>query len=89
MAHPGEKLECRFSLNDAGLEVSFFCAKLYYFFLIIPVALVSGIGAGATWHSDCAILGSVLISSIIYFAGMNIYLNKRKSKLLRQLRNEL
>ena len=88
VAHSGEKLECRFSLNDAGLEVSFFCAKLYYFFLVIPVVLVSGIGAGAIWHSDSAILGSILVSSVICFVSMNTYLNGRKRKLLRQLRNE-
>lgn len=89
VAHPGGKPECRFSFNDAGLEVSFFCAKLYYFFLIIPVALVFSIGAGAIWHSDSAILGSILISSVIYFVSMNTYLNGRKRKLLRQVRNEL
>lgn len=89
MVNGREKLKCKFELNLTALETSFFCAKLYYFFLIIPIALVCGIGGGAIWHSNFAIFEGIVISALIYFVSMNIYLNRRKRKLILQLTNEL
>lgn len=85
----GEKLECKFGLNPTYIEASFFGAKLYYFFLIIPIAVVCGIGGGAIWHSNSAIVGCILVFTIIYFVSMNFYLNERKRSLILQLENEL
>lgn len=85
----GERLKCEFSMSLQNIEISFWCAKWYYFFLIIPIALIAAIGAGVIWHSYEMMIASVIISSIIYLVSMNLYLNKRKRDLVSQLKKEL
>lgn len=89
MIHEEERLKHKFSIDLLGIEVSFWLAKLYYFYLLIPIAFVVAVGIGAIWHSYKMMAGGAIFSAIIYLISMNIYLTYRKKQLIMQLKKEL
>lgn len=76
-----------FSINFYAIRKDFFFAKFYYSFLGIPVAFVCGIGINIIWSGNFFLY--IIIGYILWMVCMCIYLERRKRKLIYQLKREL